>query len=100
MRTVYAHSDHMVGRRIGPEFVLVPQARHDAELEATYSLGGAGAFIWERIDGRRDGEAIVDALVEAFNVRRAQAAADYHSFSRELFELGALKVVPAHARGR
>lgn len=100
LRTIYARSDRIVGRRIGPEFVLVPLVGHGSELEAIYNLGGAGVFIWERIDGRTDGESIVDAVVGAFDVDRAQASEDYNTFTRQLVDLGALKVVSAPVRQR
>jgi hypothetical protein len=98
LRTIYARSDRIVGRRIGPEFVLVPLVGHGAELEAIYNLGGAGVFIWERIDGRTDGDSIVDEMIAAFDVRRPEAAEDYATFTRHLVEIGALKVVSAPIR--
>ena len=89
---VYAHSPRVVGRRIGDEFVLVPLAGRGADIDDILNLNRVGAFIWEHLDGTRDGAAVVDALVERFEVDRAEAEADYLEF---LTQLRTLKAVVA-----
>ena len=89
---VYAHSTRVVGRRIGDEFVLVPLAGRGADIDDILNLNKVGAFIWEHLDGARDGAAVVDALVERFEVDRAEAEADYLEF---LTQLRTLKAVAA-----
>ena len=94
----YVRSDRMVGRRIGDEFVLVPLAGRGADLDSILNLNKVGAFIWERLDGQATGARVVDALVERFEVDRAQAETDYVEFMGIL--LGLKAVVPARASGR
>jgi hypothetical protein len=94
----YARSERMVGRRIGDEFVLVPLAGRGADLDSILNLNKVGAFIWERLDGQASGARVVDALVEHFEVERAQAEADYLEFIGVL--LGLKAVVPARGSGR
>ncbi len=55
LNDVYAHSTRVVGRRIGDEFVLVPLAGRGADIEDILNLNKVGAFIWEQLDGARDG---------------------------------------------
>jgi hypothetical protein len=80
----------MVGRRIGDGLVLVPLAGRGADLDSILNLNEAATFIWERLDGQTAGERVVDALVERFEVGRAQAAADYLELIGTLLGLGAV----------
>ena len=58
--------------------------------DAIVNLNAVGAFIWERFDGRTTGEAIVAALVEAFDVDEERARTDYLTFVAQLQGLEAL----------
>lgn len=91
--TIYAPSSHVVGRRIGDEFVLVPLAGRGADIEDILNLNKVGAFIWEQLDGARAGAAVVDALVEHFDVARPEAETDYLDFLAQLRSLKAVTVV-------
>ncbi|MET0553397.1 MAG: PqqD family protein [Vicinamibacteria bacterium] len=86
----YARGARIVGRRIAGEYVLVPLVTHGADLDAIFNLNAVGAFIWERLDGRTSGEAIVAALVESFDVGEERARADYLSFVAQLQGLQAV----------
>ena len=90
LNDVYAHSTRVVGRRIGDEFVLVPLAGRGADIEDILNLNKVGAFIWEQLDGARDGAAVVEALVERFDVATAEAEADYLHFLTQLRSLKAV----------
>jgi hypothetical protein len=79
----------MVGRRIADEYVLVPLVGHGAELDSIYTLNAVGAFIWELLDGLRDGRQIVTAVVDRFAVERPEAEADYRAFLAKLVGIGA-----------
>jgi Coenzyme PQQ synthesis protein D (PqqD) len=89
--TVFARSSRIVGRRIAGEYVLVPLVTHGADLDAIYNLNAVAAFIWERLDGRTAGAAIVAALTESFAVEVGRAEADYLEFVGRLQELGAVE---------
>jgi hypothetical protein len=89
----WARSPRVVGRRIGSEYVLVPLAGRGADLDSIYNLNRVAAFVWERLDGARDGAAIVEDVVAGFDVSRERAAADYLELVETLAGLRA--VVPA-----
>ena len=95
LEDAYAPSTRVVGRRIGDEFVLVPLAGRGADIDSILNLNRVGAFIWERLDGRRTGREVVDALVERFEVDRPRAEEDYLDFVSRLRGLKA--VVPGEA---
>ena len=86
----YARGARIVGRHIAGEYVLVPLVTHGADLDAIFNLNAVGAFIWERLDGRTTGAAIVSALVDAFDVEEARAREDYVAFVAQLQGLQAV----------
>lgn len=90
---VYARSERMVGRRIAGEYVLVPLAGKGADLDAILNLNATGAFIWERLDGRRTGAEIVAAMLERFEVTRDEAERDFLGFMASLRESRAVAKV-------
>jgi hypothetical protein len=94
---VFARSDRMVGRQVVDEFILVPLVGKGADVDSILNLDRVGTFIWEAIDGARDGSAIVEALVERFEVERERAAADYLGFVAKLLSLHALHEVGSAA---
>ena len=98
---VLAKSENVVGRRIAGECLLVPLARKQANLDAIYELNSVAAFVWERIDGRAPGHAIVEALTEHFDVSAEQASADYLELAQALSSIGAVEIVsdPGAASG-
>lgn len=90
---VFARSARMVGRQVADEFILVPLVGRGADVDSILNLNRVGTFIWETIDGRRDGAAVVAALVERFEVDQDRAARDYLEFVSKLVSLHALEPV-------
>jgi hypothetical protein len=91
---VFARSERVVGRRIADEYLLVPLAGRGADVDALLNLNQAGAFIWERLDGRSDGRALVCELTRRFDVDAPRAAVDYCEFIEQLEGLGAVRREP------
>jgi hypothetical protein len=89
----FARSERMVGRRIADEYVLVPIVKHGAQVDAIFNLNSVGRFIWERLDGKTTGEAIVASLVERYEVTRGQAEIDYREFLAKLLSVEAVHAV-------
>lgn len=90
---VFRQSERMVGRRIAGEYVLVPIVGRGADVEAIYNLNGLGAFIWEQLDGARTGEAVVQAIVDRYEVDREMAESDYETFLDQLLTIQAVTPV-------
>jgi hypothetical protein len=95
---IFARSDRMVGRRIAEEYLLVPIVGRAADVEAIYTLNAIAAFIWERLDGKTPGEAMVRAIAERYDVNDDTAMADYLAFIEQLQSIRA--IVPADAPPR
>ena len=66
--SVYAPNDRVVSRKIVDELILVPIRQSVAEMETLYTLNEVGARVYELIDGQRPVRAIVEAIVEEFEV--------------------------------
>lgn len=97
LEAVFARSERIVGRRIADEYLLVPLAGRGADVDALLNLNKVGAFIWERLDGRSDGRAVVADLTRRFEVEEARAAADYCAFVAQLEGLRAVRRVGGEA---
>jgi Coenzyme PQQ synthesis protein D (PqqD) len=65
------------------------------ETSMLHTLNAVGTFIWEAADGRTALAAIVDRLVDAFEVDRTTAARDAETFVDELSRRGLLTVLAA-----
>ncbi len=90
LETVFVRSARMVGRRVADEYILVPIVGRGANLDAIFNFNRVGAFIWECLDGRRNGHAIVEALTEQFDVEQTQAEDDYRAFLAQLLSIQAV----------
>lgn len=97
LASVFVRSDRMVGRQVADEFILVPLVGRGADVDSILNLNRVGTFIWEAIDGQRDGAAVVAALVQRFEVDHARAVHDYLEFVGKLVSLRALRVVGPNA---
>jgi hypothetical protein len=73
LEAAFSRAEQVVGRRIGDAYVLVPLAGRGADLDSVLNLNPVAAFVWEQLDGARTGNAIVQAVVERFEVERARA---------------------------
>jgi hypothetical protein len=96
LEDVFVRSERMVGRRIAQEYVLVPILGRGADADGIFNLNRLGAFVWEEMDGRRDGRAIVERITETFEVDAARASRDYLGFVSQLLSIEA--VAPASGR--
>jgi Coenzyme PQQ synthesis protein D (PqqD) len=91
----YTKCPDVVFRQIAGEFVLVP-IRHDvADLEAVYTLRGVGARIWELLDGERDGHAILDLIMQEYDISLEVAQSDLVEFLDELEAVRGIVLVEA-----
>ena len=71
----------------------MPIVGRGAEVDSIFNLNGVGALIWERLDGRTSGEAVVEAIIERFEVDAKRAAEDYAEFIEKLVAIEAVRRV-------
>lgn len=84
LKSVLSHSKHIVTRKTGNEYVLVPIANNIADMNSVYTLNETGAFIWEHLDGKRNVEEIINALIEEYKIDKESATADVLEFTENL----------------
>lgn len=82
--TVVSQSPSVVTRKTGNEFVLVPIANNIADMNSVYTLNETGAFLWEKIDGKKSIKDLIDALISEYDIDVETATADVLSFTEEM----------------
>jgi hypothetical protein len=89
--SVYAPNDRVVSRKIVDELILVPIRQSVAEMETLYTLNEVGARVYELIDGQRPVRAIVEAIVEEFEVGFETAESDVSEFIAQLLSIEGIR---------
>jgi len=80
LKSVPSKSPSIVTRKTGNEYVLVPVANNIADMNSVYTLNETGAFIWELIDGEKNVEDLIQAVISEYNINRETATADVLTF--------------------
>ncbi len=80
LKSIVSQSTSIVTRKTGNEYVLVPITNNIADMNSVYTLNETGAFIWEKIDGKRDLEEIITALINEYDIDHNSAESDVFSF--------------------
>ena len=80
LKSILSHSSSIVTRKTGNEYVLVPITNNIADMNSVYTLNETGAFIWEKIDGKRNVEEIIVALTTVYDINKQNAESDVYSF--------------------
>ena len=79
-----------VTREVAGEVLLVPVGRTTLDMNGMMTLNETGAFLWEKLPAAPDPDALVDALLEDYEVDRETAAADVGEFLGKMRDLGIL----------
>jgi methyltransferase-like protein len=87
--------ERFVTRRIAGETLLVPVSGAVADLEALYVLNEVGAFVWERLDGRRTVREIAEAVVEEYEIGLDEAERDVAALVAALESAGLVRAADA-----
>lgn len=80
LKSIISQSASIVTRKTGNEYVLVPITNNIADMNSVYTLNETGAFIWEKIDGKRSVEDIISALSDEYDIDQQTAESDVFSF--------------------
>jgi methyltransferase-like protein len=80
LKSVPSRSPSVVTKKTGKEYVIVPVSNNIADMNSVFTLNETGAFIWELIDGEKNVEDLVEALINEYNIDRETAIADVFSF--------------------
>jgi methyltransferase-like protein len=86
LSTIYSSSPQIVARKTGDEYVLVPVSNSIADMKSVYTLNITAAFIWEKIDGKRSVQDIIDEVVAEFEIDESIALKDVLTFFNNIEE--------------
>ena len=75
-------------RLLVDEWFLVPIRSSPVDFREIFNLNRVGAYIWEQLDGERPLGAVVDRVVERFDVSPETASADAAAFVEQLTKAG------------
>ena len=76
LKRVLSNSPHIVTKKTGKEYVLVPLADNIADMNRLFTLNETGAFIWELIDGKKNVGEIINALTDEYDIDNETASKD------------------------
>ena len=80
LKSVPVRSASIVTRKTGNEYVLVPVTNNIADMNSVYTINETGAFIWELIDGKKNVEELIDAVIDKYDADRETATKDVFTF--------------------
>ncbi len=95
LHRIFRQQQEMVTREIAGEVILVPVRGKLAQLQRIFVLNPVGAYIWGRLDGERDLEAIRQGLVDTFEVTSGAAEADLLEYLGALQDADLVAEAPA-----
>ena len=86
LKSIPTHSQSVVARKTGNEYILVPIANNIADMNSVFTLNETGAFIWEHINGRNNLEEIIGELTLEYEIDFEAASKDVFSFIDDMYK--------------
>jgi len=84
LKSVPSRSLSVVTRKAGKEYIVVPVSNNIADMNSVYTLNETGAFIWDQIDGKKNVEEIISALISEYDIENETAMSDVLSFLEKM----------------
>jgi hypothetical protein len=66
VNSIIKHNENIVFRKIDNEYILVPMTTSAEDVEYIFNLNEIGSAIWERIDGRKSLDVILNELFSEY----------------------------------
>lgn len=76
----------IVSREIAGEKILVPIKGKLADMQRIFSLNPVAAYVWDRLDGTRSLDVLLEEVLDHFEVKRGEAESDIREFVKELMK--------------
>lgn len=90
MTALYSRTDGFVYRCVAGEHLLLALKRD--RIAPMFMLTRTAGFVWEQLDRQISLPALVERVVEQFDVTEAEASTDVAAFLEQLEGLGAVAV--------
>lgn len=85
---IIVQNEDIVSRNIAGETILVPIRGNLADMQNIFTINKIGAFIWERLDGKRPLSETLESLLDHFDVSSQEAQNDILVFIAQVLETG------------
>ena len=85
---VFMRNCDVISRKIAGELFLVPVKGKIADMENIFALTAVAEYIWDRLDGRKSLNEILNNVLDRFDIEREQAESDIKEFILELMGAG------------
>ena len=72
--------DGFVVREIADEFIVVPTGEMALQLNGLITINETGYFLWQKLSGETDEDALIQAMMDEYEVDRVTAGADISEF--------------------
>ncbi len=76
--------DNFMLRKVADSYVVVPVGAATAEFNGMINLNEAGAFLWRAFENDTTVDAVVEAMLEQYDVDETTARKDVEMFVGEL----------------
>jgi len=91
LTTYYKISDQVVTRKIEGELIIVPLNEGIGDLDAEmFSLNITGIAIWEKLDGKKSLDTVINETAKDFNTSYEQIKEDVIDIVGQLLKRGLL----------
>ena len=83
--------DNYVLTKVVDSYIAVPVGSGNVDLNTIISLNETGAFIWNLMKEDIEKEAVIEAMLNEYDVNREKAEADLDKFISQIKEADLLK---------
>jgi hypothetical protein len=91
--SILRRREDIVFRKIEDEYVLVPMAASSEDVECIFNLNEIGSSIWEKVDGHKFLQDILNELCSEYEGDRETIEAEAIEFINNLREAKLIEVV-------
>ena len=81
----------VIYRQVVGEHMLIPVGDVPAEQNGLFALTEVGAFIWKQIETGKDEAALLDAILQEFEIDFGTASSDLEAFLDQLSSYGIIE---------
>lgn len=78
-------------RKIGTQTVAVPIGQRTSDIHGVIALSDSGALLWEALEKGTEKEALINILLNEYEIDRDTIVSDLDDFIKGLYEQGALE---------
>lgn len=87
----FVRNSKFIFRQVVDEMILVPLYKDVGDMDAIFTLNEVGAFLWNRLERPITVAELMTDILDFFDVKPEEVAADLQEFLRAMEECGAIQ---------